>query len=362
MRRVAAAALEQHQCKNAEPRGNDLNFASKYLLTCAFFCAITPVLHAQNNESPERLPRSILDVRPPSERVQGNPGALRVIDRSCRALPLEQVRRRIVDTAVQEWAYFGYSTDLQAREIAQQETGPRRPFVYPRMTPAEGERLATSIAGYWAATPNSDWIVQRQNAAWSESGMGARWRDAWSAAFISWVMCEGGLADNNQFKRAIAHHSYIDQAIVASDTQDPVAAYRAYPLGVQTIVPGDLLCRGSRPAYRSIEERRAQLGVGARTHCDIVVSVDEHNKQITVVGGNVRATVRMKIMPATKDADSPMRPIADNGRALFAHLQLQAPEIEATALANSPSLTCAPNETTPPALALVLEAKPTTSC
>lgn len=133
-------------------------------------------------------------------------------------------------------------------------------------------------------------------------------------------------------------------------------------MGFETIVPGDLLCRGSRPAYRNIEERRAQLGVGARTHCDIVVSVDEHNEQVTVIGGNVRATVRMKIMPATKDADSPLRPIADNGRALFAHLKLQAPEIEAGALANSPSLACAPNESTPPALALVLETKPTTGC
>jgi len=267
-----------------------------------------------------------------------------------------------VDTAVQEWAYFGYSTDVQPREIVPQAPGPRRPFVYPRMTATEAERLASSIAGYWAATPNSDWIVQRQNAAWDEAGMGARWRDAWSAAFISWVMCEGGLADSGQFKRAIAHHSYIDQAIVASDTQDPVAAYRAYPLGTQTIVPGDLLCRGSRPAYRNIAERRAQLGVGARTHCDIVVSVDEAKQQVTVIGGNVRATVRMKIMPATRDGDLPLRPIADNGRALFAHLQLQAPAIEATALANSPSLACAPNEDMPLSLAQVATAKPTIGC
>lgn len=323
------------------PGANDLNFASKSFLTCAFLCAITPVLSAQPNEYTERLPRSILDVRPPSARVEGVPGNIRILERTCNDLPLDQVRRRIVDIAVQEWAYFGYSTDAQPREITPRESGPRRPFVYPRLTPSEGERLATSIAGYWAATPNSDWIVQRQNTAWDESGTGARWRDAWSAAFISWVMCESGLADQSQFKRAIAHHSYIDQAILASDTQDPKAAYRAYPLGTQTIVPGDLLCRGSRPAYSTIAQRRAQLGEGARTHCDIVVSLDELKEEIIVVGGNVRATVRMKIMPATRSDDMPLRPIADNGRELFAHLKLQTPAIEANALASTPSLACA---------------------
>lgn len=264
-----------------------------------------------------------------------------------------------MDTAVQEWAYFGFSTDTQAREAAPPDTGPRRPFVYARLTPSEGERLASSIAGYWAATPNSDWIVQRQNTAWDEAGMGARWRDAWSAAFISWVMCESGLASQEQFNRAIAHHSYIDQAIVAHDTQDPIAAYRAYPIGSETIVPGDMLCRGSRPAYRSIAERRAQLGVGARTHCDIVVSVDELQEQITVIGGNVRATVRMKIMPATREGDVPLRPIADNGRALFAHLKLQAPAIEANALERSPSLACTVQSDT---ASLPQVTKPTTRC
>lgn len=339
-----------------------MKFASHSLLACALMWAINPALIAQSTESAERLPRTILDVRPPSERVQGSPGNMHIVDRSCRDFPPSQLRRRIVDTAVQEWAYFGYSTDAQPREPAPRETGPRRPFVYPRLTPTEAERLATSIAGYWAATPNSDWIVQRQNAAWDETGTGARWRDAWSAAFISWVMCEGGLAREAQFKRAIAHHSYIDQAILAQDSQDPVAAYRAYPLGVVTIGPGDLLCRGSRPAYSSIAQRRAQLGVGARTHCDIVVSVDERKEQISVIGGNVRATVRMKILPATRDGELPLRPIADNGRALFAHLQLQAPAIEAKALDNAPSMACTPTLATVPDAPLAIVPKPTTRC
>lgn len=339
-----------------------MNFVSTTLIAIGILLASSTTSIAQSNESNARLPRSILDVGAPSDRVQGNPGNLRIIDRSCSAFPVEQIRRRIVDIAAQEWAFFGYSTDAQPREPAPSGEGPRRPFVYPRLTPAEGERLATSIAGYWAATPNSDWILQRQNAAWEETGMGARWRDAWSAAFISWVICESGLEQSSQFRRAIAHHSYIDQAILATDTEDPIAAYRAYPIGARAIVPGDMLCRGSRPAYRSIEERRAQLGIGARTHCDIVVNVDELSETITVIGGNVRATVRMKVLPATSDGKLPLRPIADNGRVLFAHLQLQAPAIEPRALETSPTLACAASAESLPSLPFAILQKPTTRC
>lgn len=298
--------------------------------------SVTP-LWGQEGGYAERLPRSVLDVRAPSERIEGDPGNMRIVDRSCQAMPLSQLRRRIVDTAVQEWAWFGYSADVQPRTPPARNE-PRRPFVYPRLSPEQSARVASSIAGYWAATPDSDWIVQGQNSAWQNKGIGERWHNAWSAAFISWVMCESGLGDPAQFRRAIAHHSYIDQAIVASDTGDERAAYRAYGIGEQRIQPGDLLCRGSRPAYRSLTERRSQLGVGARTHCDIVVKVDEAQEQISVIGGNVRATVRMKVIPATRDDEHPLHPVADNGRPLFAHLQLQAEEIEADALDHAPSL------------------------
>ena len=332
------------------------------ILPCLLLLACLPCspLQAQEPDYAERLPRSILDVRAPSARVEGEPGSMRIVDRSCRALPLPQVRQRIVDTAVQEWAWFGFSTDMQPRTPPVQSE-PRRPFVYPRLTPEQSARVASSIAGYWAATPGSDWIVQRQNDAWQNNGIGERWRDAWSAAFISWVMCESGLGEPAQFRRAIAHHSYIDQAIVASEKADDSAAYHAYAIGSRPIVPGDLLCRGSRPAYRNLAERRAQLGIGARTHCDIVVKVDEEQEQITVIGGNVRATVRMKVMPATHEEGQPLRPIADNGRILFAHLQLQAPDIAADALDQAPSLQT-PNACVLASLPAAAPPKPTTDC
>ncbi len=310
--------------------------AFKPFLHASLFCLASAALQAQPGESLQRLPADVLDVRAPSERVTGAPGSMRITDRSCRALPLDDVRRRIVDTAVQEWAYFGYGVDEQPRAEPSSQPMPRGAFA--RLSAGESARLASTIAGYWAATPDSDWILQRQNANWTADGTGARWRDAWSAAFISWVMCESGIGETAQFRRAIAHHTYIDQAIRASDGRDTQAVFTAHDPGEAEIVPGDMLCRGSRPAYRSLAERRAQLGAGARTHCDIVVKVDPQAMKILVIGGNVRSSVRMKVMHAVKDEGASLRPLSDNGRALFAHLKLQAPAIALDALDTTPTM------------------------
>ncbi len=288
----------------------------------------------------ERLPTDQLDVRPPATRVSGTPGNIRIIDRSCRALPEEGLRRRIVDTAIQEWAYFGFSVDNLA-DTSIEELEPRDEFgrrIFERVPEAQAIRVADSIAGYWAATPDSNWIIEQQNGFWQEAGIGSRWRYFWSAAFISWVMCESGLAERAQFARAIAHHTYIDQAIRARDGLDQRAVYTAYDTGEAEIVPGDMLCRGSRPAYESIAERRRQLGQGARTHCDIVVKVDEAAGLISAIGGNVRGSVRLKLLPAGEAASGNLAPVPYFGRNIFSHLKLNAEPIEANALDNSPSM------------------------
>jgi len=330
--------------------------AFKPFLHASLFCLASAALHAQPGESLQRLPADVLDVRPPSERVTGTPGNMRITDRSCRALPLEEVRRRIVDTAVQEWAWFGYGVDEQARAEPSSQPMPRRAFA--RLSASESARLASTIAGYWAATPDSDWILQRQNANWNSEGGGARWRDAWSAAFISWVMCESGISETAQFRRAIAHHTYIDQAIRAADGRDAKAVFTAHDPGAASIEPGDLLCRGSRPAYRSLSERRAQLGAGARTHCDIVVKVDPQAMKILVIGGNVRSSVRMKVMHAVQVEGESLRPLSDNGRALFAHLKLQAPAIALNALDTTPTMQARQCEAAQPLLASVTQPGP----
>jgi len=337
--------------------------AFKPFLHASLLVLASATLQAQPSESQQRLPLDVLDVRPPLERVTGMPGSMRITDRSCRSMPLSDVRRRIVDTAVQEWAIFGYGVDDQARLAPTTQPMPRGAFA--RLSATESARLASTIAGYWAATPDSDWILQRQNANWNTEGSGARWRDAWSAAFISWVMCESGLGSNDQFRRAIAHHTYIDQAIRATDGRDAEAVFTAHDPGDAAIEPGDMLCRGSRPLYRTLAERRAQLGAGARTHCDIVVKVDAEAQKIMVIGGNVRSSVRMKVLHAVQEEGQALRPLSDNGRALFAHLKLEAPSIALNALDSTPTLlarTCNAPARSIPGLALTTPRVSSTSC
>jgi hypothetical protein len=155
-------------------------------------------------------------------------------------------------------------------------------------------------------------------------------------------MCEGGLGASTQFQRAIAHHTYIDQAIRARDGRAEQAAFVAYDVGESAIAPGDLLCSSRRPVYRSIADRRRQMGVGARSHCDVVVKVDDGEQAVFAIGGNVRGVVSLKILPAVRDSGRPLRPYTgDDERPLFAHLKLRAAPIASDALAASPTLKAA---------------------
>jgi len=307
-------------------------------------CGAQQETHQSIVQSPSapRLAASVLDVTPPSARVEGSPGNMRIIERSCHAAAPADIRRRIVNTAVQEWAFFGFQVDAQSVDpdpAGNAGTAANMPRRFLPLLPEEVAQVATTVGGYWAAIPGSDWILKRQNDAWQQdAGLSSRWRDPWSAAFISWVMCESGLSDSQQFQRAIAHHTYIDQAIRAQDSNDTVAAYLAYSPGAAEISPGDLLCNGLRPMYRTLDERRKQLGEGARTHCDIVVRVNTDAGQILTIGGNVRASVRMKMYPAgIAPGGMHVAPLPTR-RPVFAHLKLQTPAVEADAVLNTPTL------------------------
>ena len=308
-------------------------------LTLALTLAVLATAALAGQRPPaERLSKSELDVSPPGGRISGEPGTMAVRDTACRALPVDGLRRRVVDVAVQEWAYFGFTVVDQTEEEEDPAPGPRRGR-RPRLAPDVAARVASSIAGYWAVTPEGRWIVNQQNEEWNTDGIGARWRYPWSAAFISWVMCEGGLADTARFRRAIGHYSYIDQAIRARDVTGSRAAYAAYDAGEVAVAPGDLLCTARRPAYRSLAERRRQLDQGARTHCDIVVNVDPAARRYFAIGGNVRGAVSLKVIPAVIDRGL-MRPAnaTEGGRTIFAHLSLRASAIGANAFASSATM------------------------
>jgi hypothetical protein len=327
-------------------------------LTVASLAAIRPPAALAQAPAFTRLSAVPDELPVAAARVAGTPGSMRIVERSCRALPDTDLRHRIVDIVLHEWGHFGYTVlDQTLDDDDFGPSGGERGFRRPRswLDPDESARVAGSIAGYWSATADGSWILERQNAAWSGSdGVAARWRDPWSAAFISWVMCEAGL-DDDRFARAIAHHVYIDQAIQARDDASGASAgsaYVAYDVGETEIEPGDMLCSARRNAYRSIADRRRALGVGVRSHCDIVVQADPANSRVLVIGGNVRGAVRLKLLAAEFDAlargrssgavsavvsergASPQtraRVVGRGGRTVFAHLKLRAGPIAADA-------------------------------
>jgi hypothetical protein len=264
---------------------------------------------------------------------------------ACQSTPINDTRRRIVDLAVQEWGYFGFPiVDYTNLDDENRFDPSSWRFRFPSLPPEEAVRVAASVAGYWAVTSQGASMIERQNRAWSEPwGISGRWADPWSAAFISWVMCEAGLGDNGQFQRAIAHWSYIDQAIRARHGDAPNAGFVAHDLGDEAIVPGDLLCSSRRPVYRNVAERRRHLGIGARSHCDIVVKVDDAAGTIYAIGGNVRRSVALKMFPAVRASGKNLRPRSissdiDDERPMFVHMKLRARAIEANALDNTPTL------------------------
>jgi hypothetical protein len=293
---------------------------------------------------PERLTPQLFDVTPPSEWVEGPLAGMNVVRRQCRAAPGPELRRRIVDIAIQEWAFFGYPVlDRLNGARLLPSSGPQvGPVVFenttrraPSTTPEEGARVAASIAGYWAVTPEGRGIVAQQNRRWAEQGPGVRWNAPWSAAFISWVMCEAGLGTNDRFRRAIAHWTYVDQAIYARDGQEGNAGYVAWDIGDRTVEPGDMLCSSRRPVYRSLADRRREMGRGASSHCDIVVEVDEERERILAIGGNVLRAVSLKVLPGRRDPEGGVRATRDSSVPLYAHLKLRAEPIGIRGLSES---------------------------
>ena len=156
-------------------------------------------------------------------------------------------------------------------------------------------------------------------------------------------MCEAGLGDMTQFRRDIAHWTYVDQAIEARDGSAPEAAYVAHDAGEVAVRPGDLLCNArGRATYRLLADRRRDQGEQAPLHCDIVVRVDTEARTMAVIGGNVLNGVSLTIVPLVETDAGLLRPIgpedAPGARAYFAHLSLRADPVEDLALESSPTI------------------------
>jgi hypothetical protein len=125
----------------------------------------------------------------------------------------------------------------------------------------------------------------------------------WSAAFISYVIRQSGVAAN-AFRFSNAHRAYLYDAFVASAAEPAKAAgarlYRACPLTTRPR-PGDLICHQREPALanatdEAVRERiRSELSTDTRSvrraHCDVIAHVDARARKMYVIGGNVYQAV-----------------------------------------------------------------------
>ncbi|WP_194714548.1 DUF2272 domain-containing protein [Noviherbaspirillum soli] len=115
----------------------------------------------------------------------------------------------------------------------------------------------------------------------------------WSAAFVSYVMHQAGLPDE-QFRYAAAHWQYIKQAFSA----DSRHAYQACDPRSTHPREGDLLCysRGALGPgnYMGWRDAISSPGFAAASHCEIVVIVDRSASKMETVSGNMLQSIAMR--------------------------------------------------------------------
>jgi hypothetical protein len=228
---------------------------------------------------------------------------------ACASKPADKtLRQRLVDKAAGQWTTFGFQVwDIASRlnwafpggdvfDLVPPGRNVWQPHTVSRLLTVgvkEDERdVDGAIGSYWATVPGADDFLQRQNKIWGIAPH-AGWADAWSAAFISWLMCEAGLTEA-QFKRSSWHWEYVDQAIAGH------GIYRAVDVrdaGVPE--PGDLICadRAKEAPYTRLADRK--VGEARPLHCDLVVRRDWPHNRLFAIGGNVLDSVAVTVVRIT---------------------------------------------------------------
>jgi hypothetical protein len=273
------------------------------------------------------LPRGIIlqdpSVNPESSILGELPTFQIQVDECSSRTSASDLRSFIVNAALQEWAFFGFHEVDERSQVFQIPIEQSQRGFRGRnwLTEDNAKRVSKSIAGYWSSTEDGSWIINQQNSSWAVDIDNYDWDLPWSASFISWIMCKAGL-DLDQFNRSIAHYHYIDQGIMDTLSENNTnSIYTAYSVGQFEPSPGDLLCRARRSQYLDLNERIEDLGSPARGHCDVLIKMNSDSA--IVIGGNVRDSVTLKLIPATRNLNNEIESIGSPYRMIYAHLKLK---------------------------------------
>jgi hypothetical protein len=156
-----------------------------------------------------------------------------------------------------------------------------------------------AVRGYWGAVIADETVAARIPVSYT----------AWSAAFVSWVMCRAGFSQT-QFQRREAHVQYVAAAFIEEaaygETAQNQYAYVARPVEQTPVRPGDLSCYSHVPT--SFEERRALSlsggNIQAPTHCDIIVGFANNGARVLAIGGNIEQSVTMSVFAGRREGDN----------------------------------------------------------
>jgi hypothetical protein len=147
--------------------------------------------------------------------------------------------------------------------------------------------------------------VQRVGMYWQSVGKsftGADTQQAWSAAFISYLMQAAGISADD-FLPSDVHFNYLSYFKARQSLPAPLFVLR--PAATEPIAPGDLICapRDSNQAATLDDIRPGLPG-----HCDLVYEVHSDQGWAGVIGGNVFNSVSESLIPI--DANARLLPLA----------------------------------------------------
>jgi hypothetical protein len=181
--------------------------------------------------------------------------------------PDPAVRQALLARADEEWRFFGRQVVI-----------------------LRGDEESIPHVGAWEDDDGA--YAGRVNAYWrvvgkpSIGGMDCQY--PWSAAFISWLMWEAGVPDE-QFPAAPAHGIYI--ARIVNEAIYPGRYFVPRRVEDYSPDPGDLICAYRGPVRPAVLEDHVSPDTfrGTNTHCDLVVA--KAGQVLEAIGGNVRNSV-----------------------------------------------------------------------
>ncbi|WP_232511773.1 DUF2272 domain-containing protein [Herbaspirillum sp. meg3] len=147
--------------------------------------------------------------------------------------------------------------------------------------------------------------VQRIGLYWQAVGKsytGADTQQAWSAAFISYLMQTAGVSPDD-FLFSDVHFNYL--SFLKARQSQPAPLFVLHPAATEPIAPGDLICaRRDSNSTATLEDIRP----GLPGHCDLVYEIHPERGWAGVIGGNVFNSVSESLIPI--DANARLLPLA----------------------------------------------------